>query len=101
MIDLIEAGAGVTLERAPRVPSLAYRLVMAADGGLDLALASAGSHDWDITAADAILREAGAVLVDGGGEALLYNRVSLKREAMVSGPPDLVQQAVGFLGELP
>jgi myo-inositol-1(or 4)-monophosphatase len=101
MIDLIEAGAGVTLERAPRVPSLAYRLVMAADGALDLALASSGSHDWDITAADAILRESGAVLVDGLGQALTYNRTSLKRDAMISGPGELVNQATRFLEQLP
>ncbi len=101
MIDLIEAGTGVTFERAPRVPSLAYRLVMAADGALDLALATSGSHDWDIAAADAILRESGAVLANTTGGTLTYNRASLKRDAMISGPEDLVQQAARWLQQLP
>ena len=52
----------------PKVPSLALRLVRVADGSIDLGLVSAKSADWDIAAADLILREAGAVLSDFKGE---------------------------------
>ena len=74
MIEAIARKLGVELDAAPRIPSLALRLARVANGALDLALASADAHDWDVAAADAILRESGAPLTDAGGEPLRYNR---------------------------
>ena len=51
---------GVAIEVSPRVPSLAYRLCMAARGAVDFAIAREHSHDWDIAAADCVLEQAGA-----------------------------------------
>ena len=62
------------VRRAPRVPSLALRIARVADGSIDLGLISGNARDWDIAAADVILREAGGVLVDPRGEDPVYNR---------------------------
>ena len=75
-LESLESLAGITLEHAPKVPSLALRLALAAEGRVDLAIASTGAHDWDVAAADVILREAGALLLDLDGQPLLYNRPS-------------------------
>jgi myo-inositol-1(or 4)-monophosphatase len=77
----------------PRVPSLAYRMAQAASGQVDLAVATPGGHDWDIAAADIILSESGATLIDETGERLIYNRPSLRREMLFAGPFDLVMLA--------
>ena len=66
-------GARLAVEIIPRVPSLAYRLCLAARGAVDFAVAAENSHDWDIAAADILLEEAGARLIDASGERLLYN----------------------------
>ena len=50
------------MDVSPRVPSLAYRLCMAASGAIHFAVAAGDSHDWDIAAADLVLEEAGARL---------------------------------------
>ena len=84
MIETIARTLGVVLDVAPRIPSLALRLARVADGALDLALASADAHDWDVAAADAILREAGAPLTDAGGEPLRYNRRETRRGALAA-----------------
>ncbi len=55
-----------------------------ADGSIDLGLVSARSADWDIAAADLILREAGAVLSDFSGEPAPYNQPSPKHGEMVA-----------------
>ena len=52
------------LSRVPYIPSLAYRLAMVADGSLDATFVKPNAHDWDIAAADLILREAGGALLD-------------------------------------
>ena len=68
------AAPGVALQREPKVFSLALRLARVAAGMLDVAFASANSHDWDVAAADLILHEAGAVLTDFDGAPPVYNR---------------------------
>ncbi len=42
--------------------SLALRLARIAAGRLDIAFASADSHDWDLAAADLLVHEAGGAL---------------------------------------
>ena len=44
------------------------------------------SHDWDIAAADLLLEEAGARLVDESGERLVYNTKLVRRPALLATP---------------
>ena len=63
MIDAAcRVSAAAAVERAPYVPSLAYRIAMVADGALDATFVKPNAHDWDLAAADLILREAGGTL---------------------------------------
>lgn len=57
-----------------KVPSLALRLARIAEGELDAGLVSPDSRDWDLAAADLILREAGGRLATTEGVAPVYNR---------------------------
>jgi myo-inositol-1(or 4)-monophosphatase len=57
----------------PRVPSLALRIARVAQGELDAAFASPGSHDWDLAAADLLVHEAGGLFTDFYGQPLQYN----------------------------
>ena len=47
------------------------------------------SHDWDIAAADLVLEEAGARLVDASGERLTYNRPLVRRGPLLGAPDPL------------
>lgn len=62
------------VEALPRIHSLALRLARVADETLEVAFAGGNSRDWDIAAADAILREAGGILTDLEGHTVTYNR---------------------------
>jgi myo-inositol-1(or 4)-monophosphatase len=86
VLDFAQA-AGFRPELAPKIPSLAYRLACVASGRLALGLAGANSHDWDIAAADIILREAGAGLVERGGE-VSYNQLSTRHDRLLAAPAD-------------
>ena len=77
---------GAAVEVVPRVPSLAYRLCMAARGPIQFAVAAADSHDWDVAAADLILEEAGARLVEASGERLIYNLERIRRGRLLGSP---------------
>jgi myo-inositol-1(or 4)-monophosphatase len=97
VMDQLEA-AGANIRRAPRTPSLALRLVRAASGEFDVATASNGAHDWDIAAADVILREAGGVLVDAVGNHLAYNAPELRRGPLAAGPDALTAALIALIG---
>jgi myo-inositol-1(or 4)-monophosphatase len=84
MIGALAKAAGAEFAVAPRIPSLALRLAHVASGALDIGLASANSHDWDIAAADAILGEAGALLTDTHGQTLRYNDKTTRRGALLA-----------------
>jgi myo-inositol-1(or 4)-monophosphatase len=98
LLDRLAQASGQAIERATRTPSLALRLARAADATFDLAVASDGAHDWDIAAADIILAEAGAVLVDADGAIIRYGGQSLRRGLMAAGSPKLARAAVGLIG---
>jgi myo-inositol-1(or 4)-monophosphatase len=61
-------------EKQPRIPSLALRIVRVAEGQIDAGLITPDARDWDLAAADLVLREAGGALSDMEGKKLLYNR---------------------------
>jgi myo-inositol-1(or 4)-monophosphatase len=61
-------------ERHASLSSLALRLAFMAEGRTDLAFAKSAAHDWDIAAADIIVREAGGRLTWLDGTEIVYNR---------------------------
>jgi myo-inositol-1(or 4)-monophosphatase len=72
------------LVQEPKVFSLALRLARVAAGTLDLAFASANSHDWDLAAADLLVHEAGGALTTFEGQNLIYNRADPLHGALVA-----------------
>lgn len=76
MLDRLTRGAGPNPDfvRIDRIPSLALRLVRVAEGSVDVGLISSDARDWDLAAADLVLREAGGAVCSLKGEAAVYNR---------------------------
>jgi myo-inositol-1(or 4)-monophosphatase len=79
---LAKHAPGLVME--PKVFSLALRLTRVADGTLDLAFASADSHDWDLAAADLLVHQAGGALTTFAGQTLVYNRADPLHGALVA-----------------
>ena len=68
----------------PRVPSLALRVARVAQGELDAAFSSPGSHDWDLAAADLLVHEAGGLFTDFSGATLNYNAPQAEHGALLA-----------------
>lgn len=87
------------LERLSRIPSLAYRLAMIADGRLDATLVKPNSHDWDLAAAHLILANAGGRMTDKANRELVYNLASPRHPALVATRTGLHETLLsGFSG---
>ncbi|MET0430488.1 MAG: 3'(2'),5'-bisphosphate nucleotidase CysQ [Microvirga sp.] len=81
----------------PKIPSLALRIARVADGTLDVGFASTNSHDWDIAAADLILREAGGRLTDLAGAIPVYNRPRTTHGDLIAAASWLHPRAIGAM----
>ena len=88
------------IERVGHVPSLAYRLAMIADGRIDATLVKARSNDWDIAAADLILRRTGGSLTSTDARPILYNRPETDHGILVAGRGSLMPGLAREIGSL-
>jgi myo-inositol-1(or 4)-monophosphatase len=69
--------------------SIAYRVTLVATGQYDAMVSLSVKRDWDLAAADLILREAGGLLTDETGAALIYNRAAATQRASIAAGPQL------------
>ncbi|MDP4005922.1 3'(2'),5'-bisphosphate nucleotidase CysQ [Methylobacterium sp. NEAU K] len=88
MLDRLARGAGPDTDfaRIDRIPSLALRLARVAEGTVDVGLISGNARDWDIAAADLVLREAGGMVCDLSGQATTYNRADPVHGELLAAP---------------
>jgi len=77
--------------------SVAYRVVLVADGSADASVSPTAKRDWDLAAADIILTEAGGCLTDAGGAALIYNRPVTRQPSLVAANPRLHKEIISLL----
>ena len=77
--------------------SVAYRLMLVADGSADASVSLTAKRDWDLAAADIILAEAGGLLTDARGETLIYNRASTIQSSLVAANPRLHAKIIALL----
>jgi myo-inositol-1(or 4)-monophosphatase len=91
------ASAGVDFIREPKIPSLAYRLARVAAGEIDAGIASTDAWDWDIAAADLIIREAGGRLTDLDEREPAYNRANPRHGILGAAPARLHSELIAAL----
>ena len=63
--------------------SVAYRMALTAAGAFDAVIAISSKCDWDLAAADLIVREAGGLCTDHLGEAFVYNLPTVRKQSLV------------------
>lgn len=71
------------------VNSIAYRLALVAAGKCDGTVSLSGKSDWDIAAADLLVREAGGRVTTRDGGPFVYNQRSSRHSSIVAAGPVL------------
>jgi len=72
------------------VSSLAYRLALLSRGALDGVFIRPDCHDWDIAAADLILRQSGGLLCTLDRQEVSYQKVPFRHNFLVAGGVDVI-----------
>jgi myo-inositol-1(or 4)-monophosphatase len=97
LIDFVPQSLRNRFRTVPYIPSLAYRLAMVAGGDLDATFVKPNSHDWDLAAADLILREAGGQVLDPFGKPLRYAGPNPRHGALAAGSGALLKDMVAAI----
>lgn len=82
-----------------KIGSLALRISRVAQGALDAAFVGGNSRDWDLAAADLLVREAGGRLTTLHGDGLAYNRVEVTHEVLLAAGFERHAQLVTHLAQ--
>lgn len=69
--------------------SVAYRMALVAQGAYDATLALSAKRDWDMAAADIIVREAGGIVTTHDGSVPRYNGESTLQPSLIASGPKL------------
>lgn len=92
MIDALPDKMRQAINRHGYIPSLAYRIAMVANGAIDATFVRPNAHDWDIAAADLLLKEAGGTIRLSDGRQPDYLVPGVRLGAMVAGSGTLLDQ---------
>ena len=80
--------------------SVAYRMALVAAGEFDAVLALSSKCDWDLAAADLILREAGGLCTDHLDRPFAYNLASTCKPSLVCAAPALHELIIGRVNHI-
>ena len=97
LIAALPPGLRARLPKVPYIPSLAYRIAIVANGEFDATFVKPDSHDWDLAAADLILREAGGGMRNHLGEPPRYAGRETRHGALVAGSGPLLDEIAGVI----
>ena len=84
MVDEAAARLDGTVKRHAYVPSLAYRVAMVAAGRFDGTFVKPNARDWDLAAADIILRRAGGSILRPDGSTPFYGGADTAHGTLVA-----------------
>lgn len=79
------------------INSIAYRMALVACGRFDACVSLNGKSDWDIAAADLIVREAGGIATTSHGDDFVYNAVSTRHTSVICAGPPMHARLMEFL----
>ncbi|WCR55505.1 3'(2'),5'-bisphosphate nucleotidase CysQ [Bartonella clarridgeiae] len=79
------------------IPSLAYRVILVAQGKIDIVLVRPNCHDWDIAAADLVLQECGGRFMSLKAPFISYGIESSQDSFLVAGENNCCQNMVNIV----
>lgn len=82
------------------INSVAYRLSLVAAGRFDSCVSLNGKSDWDLAAADLIVREAGGKVTTARGKPFAYNGRSTRHGSVVASAPGLHEAVLAMLARI-
>ena len=73
-----------------KIGSIAYKIALVAKGNIDIAISLTKKNDWDLAAADLLIREAHGTIMQTNGEKIIYNTQNLSINSVMAANVDII-----------
>ena len=73
-----------------KIGSIAYKIALVAKGKIDIAISLTKKNDWDLAAADLLIREANGKIMKTNGEKIIYNTQNLNINSVMAANIDII-----------
>ncbi len=73
-----------------KIGSIAYKIALVAKGKIDIAISLTKKNDWDLAAADLLIREANGKIMETNGKKIIYNTKNLNINSVMAANSDII-----------
>ena len=73
-----------------KIGSIAYKIALVAKGKIDIAISLTKKNDWDLAAADLLIREARGKIMETNGKKIIYNTQNLNINSVMAANGDII-----------
>tara|TARA_B100000963_G_scaffold356749_1_gene377534 strand:- start:1933 stop:2718 length:786 start_codon:yes stop_codon:yes gene_type:complete len=73
-----------------KIGSIAYKIALVAKGKIDIAISLTKKNDWDLAAADLLIREAKGKIMETNGEKIIYNTQNLNINSVMAANVNII-----------
>ena len=73
-----------------KIGSIAYKIALVAKGNIDIAISLTKKNDWDLAAADLLIKEAHGKIMQTNGEKIIYNTQNLSINSVMAANVDII-----------
>jgi len=73
-----------------KIGSIAYKIALVAKGKIDIAISFSKKNDWDLAAADLLVKEAHGTIMETNGKKIIYNTQDLNINSIMAANDDII-----------
>ena len=80
------------IKKVVKMGSIAYKIALVAKGKIDLAISFTKKNDWDIAAAELIIKEAGGQIEEIDGRKIVFNSSDLRINSVIASNKTIIPE---------
>ena len=79
-------------KKIKKLGSIAYKIALVAKGKIDIAISLTKKNDWDLAAADLLIKEAGGNITETSGKKIVYNSENLNINSVIASNSQIISE---------
>ncbi len=89
-INILESHNFFNFKEVKKIGSIAYKIALVAKGKIDIAISLTRKNDWDLAAADLLIREANGKIMETNGKKIIYNTQNLTISSVMAANNNII-----------
>ena len=89
-INILKSHNFFNFKEVKKIGSIAYKIALVAKGKIDIAISLTKKNDWDLAAADLLIREANGKIMETNGKKIIYNTQNLNINSVMAANNNII-----------